>query len=119
MIKDTVVIDVDPQDVGVIDVLNYIEKEYKVTIKGGRKYNISIRSTIDRAYNVDYNKHRDFYKRFILIWEGRVYPVYDAEGLKIMASTVNGKDNLELGEIVAMWYRMQGRNVIILFFYEV
>jgi len=120
MIKDTVVIDVEPvQEKGVLDELNYLGREYKITIKEGTKYELVLRSVIDREYNNAYNEHRDFYKRFVLVWNGHVFPIYDAEELKVMASSVGGKDNLELGEIVGMWYRMHGRNVIILFFYEV
>lgn len=118
MIKDTVVIDVDPQNIGIIDDLNYKEKQYKIVTKDGTKYILALRSVIDREYNIAYNVHRDFYKKFLFVWNGHVFPIYDAEELKIMASSVGGKDNLELGEIVGMWYRMYGRNVIILFFYE-
>lgn len=120
MIKDTVVIEVDPiQELGVIDELNYLGREYKIITKDGTKYEVVLRSVIDRAYHIAYNAHQEFYKRFVLLWNGHVFPIYDAEELKVMASSVGGKDNLELGEILGMWYRMHGRNIIVLFFYEV
>lgn len=104
--------------------LNYKEKSYKFIGNNKEKINFRIRTMIDRRYNKKFNASQDFYKKIFIIEEytdtqrTRVIPVYSGEELKLLASSVDGKDNLKLGRLVGMYRKLYSRDIVVIFYYS-
>lgn len=98
--------------------LNYKEQTYNLNVNPTEQYQVTIRPVIDRAYNSPYNSYKDYYKTLIFKYDGQCIPVYPSIDLKALALSVGGKDNLELGKIVAMHYFYEDREGVVFFVYE-
>lgn len=104
-------------------VLNYKEKSYNFVANDKTKINFRIRTIIDRRYNKKFNKSQDYYKKIFIIEDDtnrqRVVEAYPAEELRLLASSVGGKDNLKLGRLVGMYSKIYSRDIVVIFYYPI
>jgi len=96
--------------------LNYLEKIYTFVVES-TQYEVKIRTIVDRAYNTVMNSHKDYYRHVFFIFKNRTYRVFREKEFQALLLTVDGKNNLQLSEFVAVHYNQNNNRDQIIFFH--
>lgn len=96
--------------------LNYLEKIYTFSTESNR-YEIKIRTIVDRAYNISMNSHQDYYRYIFFVFKNRTFRVFLQQEFQLLALSVGGKNNLKLNEFVGVIYNESNDRDQIIFFH--